>query len=93
VSSRDERLAENERAFRLGNERLKTVIGAAARNRAVPFICECTDDTCVDRVDLTLDEYLRVRSREDCFVIVSGHPRLPAEVVVEDNGRYQIVKK
>jgi hypothetical protein len=85
--------AENERAFKLGNQRLKTVIGETATNRPVPFIGECTDDTCVDRVDLTLDEYLRVRSREDCFVIFSGHPKLSAEVVVEDVARYQTVRK
>ena len=51
------------------------------------------DDTCLARVDLTLEEYEGIRNHENRFVIVHDHPRLPGERVVQENGSYQIVEK
>ena len=59
----------------------------------IPFLCECMDDTCLARVDLTLDEYEGIRRHENRFVIVHDHPTLSGERIVEENGPYQIVEK
>jgi hypothetical protein len=42
---------------------------------------------------LTLEEYGAVRSRENRFVIAHGHPTLPGERIVQENGSYQIVEE
>jgi hypothetical protein len=93
LNSREERLAENQRAFRTGNERLRGVLETAAGSEPVPFLCECMDDTCMARVELTLEEYGDVRTHDSRFLIVPDHPTLPGERVVQENGSYQIVEK
>jgi hypothetical protein len=87
------RLAENQRAFRIGNERMRDVLETTAGGEPIPFLCECTDDTCLARVDLTLEEYGAVRRHENRFVIVRDHATLPGERVVQENGSYQVVEK
>ena len=93
MDSREQRLAENQRAFRMGNERLRGALETTVGAEPIPFLCECMDDRCMARIDLTLDEYAGVRRRENRFVIARDHPTLPGERVVEENGAYQLVEK
>ena len=93
MSSQERRLAETQRAFRIGNERLRAALEATAAGEPIPFLCECMDDTCLARVDLTLEEYEAVRRHENRFVIVRDHPTLPGEKIVEENGFYQVTEK
>lgn len=93
MDTRQQRLAENQRAFRVGNERLRGVLEATAGDEPIPFLCECMDDTCVARVEVTLKDYEGIRAEESRFLIARDHPTLPGERVVRDNGRYQVVEK
>ena len=93
MTTREKRLVENQRAFRIGNERLKGALETTAGSESIPFLCECMDDTCLARVELTLEEYEGVRDHGNRFVIVHDHPTLPGERVVEENDSYQIVEK
>jgi hypothetical protein len=93
LDSRDNHLAETQRAFRIGNERMRGAVEAWAGGEPIPFFCECTDDTCMGRVDLTLDEYASIRTHENRFVILRDHPILPGERIVEENGLYQVTEK
>jgi hypothetical protein len=93
LSSREKRLAETQRAFRIGNERLRGALEATAGSEPIPFLCECTDDTCLARVDLTLEEYGAVRRHEHRFVMVRDHPTLLGERIVQENRSYQVVEK
>jgi predicted metal-binding transcription factor (methanogenesis marker protein 9) len=93
LDSRDQRLAENQRAFRIGNERLRGAVEARGGGEPVPFLCECIDDTCMGRVDLTLEEYGGIRRHENRFVLLRDHPTLPGERIVQDDGFHQVVEK
>jgi hypothetical protein len=93
LNSREQRFAENQRAFRIGNERLRRTLETTAGGESIPFLCECMDDTCMARVDLTLEAYAGIRTHENRFVIVRDHPTLAGERIVQDNGSYQIVEK
>jgi hypothetical protein len=93
LNSREKRLAENQRAFRIGNERLRGALETTDGGEPIPFLCECMDETCLARVDLTLEEYEGIRTHENRFVIVRDHPTLPRERVVQENGSYQVVEK
>jgi hypothetical protein len=93
LNSREQSLAENQRAFRIGNERLRGALKNTAGRVSIPFLCECMDDTCLARIDLTLEEYESIRTHESRFVIIPDHPTLPFERVVQENGSYQIVEK
>ena len=93
MNTREERLAENQRAFRLGNERLRSALERTASDGPIPFLCECMDETCTGRVDLTLDAYGDIRAHENRFLIIRDHPTLPRERVVQENTTYQVVEK
>ena len=93
MSSEEKRLAETQRAFRIGNERLRAALETTAGGEPIPFLCECMDDTCLARVDLTLEEYEAVRRHENRFMIVRDHRTLPGERIVEENGSYQVTEK
>jgi hypothetical protein len=93
LGSRDTYLAENQRAFRVGNDRLRGAVEARAGGEPVPFLCECTDDTCMARVDLTLEEYAGIRRHENRFVILRDHPTLAGERIVQEDGFHQVVEK
>lgn len=93
-SSRERRLVENEKLFRRANERLRERAERMIEpGEFVPFLCECIDEKCMDRIDLTLEDYERVRSDDEHFVIVPGHPRLDREKIVEEEHRFLIVSK
>jgi hypothetical protein len=72
---------------------LRAALETRAGGEPIPFLCECMDDTCLARVDLTLEEYEAVRRHENRFVIVRDHPTLPGERIVEENGFYQVTEK
>jgi hypothetical protein len=72
---------------------LRSALEARAGGEPIPFLCECMDDTCLARVDLTLEEYGAVRRHENRFVIVRDHPTLPGERIVQENSLYQVTEK
>jgi hypothetical protein len=96
-TSRDERVARNELAFRQANESLRTVFeGAVADDQpdeAFPFLCECGERLCTEVVPVSLEAYGQVRSHPARFVILPGHKQLDSEQVVESAQGYQVVEK
>jgi hypothetical protein len=91
MDERSARLATNEAIFRAGNERIDAI---APEGDTTPYICECGNDRCLERVQLEHGEYESVRSHPAQFFVVPGHEDLTAgEVVVEELGRYTIVEK
>ena len=47
-----------------------------------PFLCECSDMSCVARLELTLEEYEELRSHPGRYLTVPGH-EVAKSVVVE----------
>jgi hypothetical protein len=92
MDERSARLAENETIFRAGNERIDALVGSG--EGPVPYLCECGDPGCFERVLLTDAEYELVRARAARFFVVAGHEDLSAgEVVVEEQARCTIAEK
>ena len=89
----DERLAKNEILFRAVNERLDELGEAAPWSKKTDYLCECSDTSCIEIVELTQDEYERVRSRPTVFVVVPGHQRPEIEKVIEENEGFLLVEK
>jgi hypothetical protein len=93
VDERSARLAQNEATFRAGNELIEKAAGGGGEV-PVPYLCECGDETCFERVTLTVAEYEAVRSDPARFFVVPGHEDLTAgEVVVESFPSYAVVEK
>jgi hypothetical protein len=94
MTLQEDRMRENEELFRMANERLHEQIeGAAPGGRLVPFLCECADDLCMGRMEMTLDDYRRLRAEDEAFGVLPGHVAEHGEVVVRELDSYHVVRK
>jgi hypothetical protein len=96
MGSVEDRLARNEVLFRAINNRIREL---AARfdhlsDEELSFICECADETCVERVTLTPQQYDDVRALPARFVVIPGHEATPlVERIVFRSNDFVIVRK
>jgi hypothetical protein len=93
MTEQEMRIARTESLFRDVNERIAE---SAERFEAdsTEFVCECSDQTCTDRVEATLDEYQEVRADGTQFLLRPGHEDIRVERVVERRGtRHSVVQK
>lgn len=89
-----ERLLRNEVVFRRVNERLKELGEAfSVVSESAQFICECSDPACTEHVEMTLDEYERVRTHSARFFMMPTHEKGEIETVVLETDRYVVVQK
>jgi hypothetical protein len=97
VSASEERLSRNEAIFREINERTRSLQERFGpedpSTRYEQFLCECGDQMCVERVDLTASEYEFVRAEPSQFVLRPGHTIPRVERIVRENDRYVVVVK
>ena len=102
----DERLARqarNEALIRQVNERIEQLDKAAEEASLAPdaaffeFLCECGGDdgdfSCVEHIQMTIEEYEQVRSQDDRFAVYPGHEDEGLERVVARNERFVVVDK
>jgi hypothetical protein len=89
-----ERVARNDAAFRQANEAIEST-ALRLDIPDVPFICECADPGCSAIVQLTLEEYERVRSESTHFLTTPGHESSagPHARVVRRHPSYLVVEK
>ena len=94
MAGRDTRREENQKLFRLGNERLSSAVAdRVSAADVIPFLCECADEFCNGRVELSHEEWEGVVREHGHFVMVAGHPRSEGETVVGSLDRYDVVRK
>jgi hypothetical protein len=89
---RKERLARNESLFREVNERIGQISDHGSFE-PIEFLCECGEASCTETIPLSRSEYEQVRSDPLLFVIKPGHGTADVEAVVEEEARYEIVRK
>lgn len=94
MSLRQERREQNQRLFQEANRRLHDLVECRLPNlTSVSFLCECADEECVGRVEVTLPLWEDVSQRPNHFLIIDGHPGIEGEEVVESFGPYEVVEK
>ena len=94
MDERELRRADNESFFRDVNERLER--RAALNHEAAPgfaAVCECTHESCVDRIPISYADYERVRSDPRRFVVSPGHVDPAVEHIVDEHARFTVVEK
>lgn len=89
MDSSAERRARAQVIFRAGNEALRRAAGS--RDDALPFLCECSDETCFTRVPLVREEYEEVRAHPRRFVVALGHEG-EAQTVARRDG-YAVIER
>jgi hypothetical protein len=88
----EERRAENESTFRDANEQIRAAEPELNPPLArVPYLCECDDVHCTEPIRLTAEEYERVRTDGETFLIAPGHSSHGA--VIEEHEHYLVVRK
>lgn len=93
------RIARNEGLYRRVNEAIEEVSEDLEDRSWLPdggtieFHCECGDEGCEERVDMTAEEYEGVHRERDRFVVARGHHTPAIEAVVEEGDRYCVVDK
>ena len=94
MPTRNERREENQRQFQRLNQRLHDVVERQVPDATpVPFLCECADERCMGRVDVSPGQWQSVAERPNHFLIIAGHPRTEGEEIVDTLGPYEIVEK
>jgi hypothetical protein len=90
------RAARNQSLFREINERVKQLNDGFSMVLPVgEWICECADDTCVERIELSAQGYEVVRADGTHFIVApsDAHVYPDVERVTERTDRYWIVEK
>ena len=94
MTDRERRIAENESRFRQINERLEADLRRLPDDGApVGYVCECGRQACTQLVELTFEEYERVRGDPRHFAVVPGHELADVEDVLVATDRYAVVRK
>jgi len=96
MPSLEARLARNEVLFRAINEHIRELASRFEHlaEEELAFICECADETCVERVSLKTSQYDDVRAIPARFVVVPGHEATPlVERVIFRSSEFVIVRK
>jgi hypothetical protein len=86
-----EQLARNQ-VFREVNERLLEIAEPWSAG-SLPFQCECSLLECDQIILLARDEYERIRSSSNLFVIAPGHETPEVDRISEENERFALVQK
>ena len=91
---RERRAGKNQSLFRDVNERVNEVNKEHGLWVTLSdWICECADETCTERIELTPQQYERVREHPTQFIVTPSpeHVVFNVERVVEQRERYWIV--
>ena len=93
---RSARLARNQALYREVNERVRAI--NEAFDELLPlgeWLCECANTECLERLQLTHEEYENVRAEGNRFAVMPSKAHVFPEVedVVERHERYWVVEK
>jgi hypothetical protein len=93
TTDRERRLALNEAAFRVANERMRDWPERQGGEAPERFYCECAAIACHEHVLLTGRAYESVRADSSRFVVLPGHEIPDIETVVERHEGYLVIEK
>jgi hypothetical protein len=97
LDDRQVRAAKNQSLFREINERIQTL--NEGFSLVVPesgdWVCECANESCIELISLTPDEYEAVRAKPNRFFVKAeaAHCWPDVERIVERTDRYWVVEK
>jgi hypothetical protein len=93
AEERQRRIGRNEALFREVNERIERVSASLDATDTIGILCECGDESCTDKIDVSLATYERVRQEPTLFFVRPGHAKPDVERVVEQPEAYEVVRK
>jgi hypothetical protein len=88
-----ERLGANEAVFRKINEGIERGQWPGEEDAPVRFRCECAQLGCTELIELSVNDYERVRADPRHFIVLPGHERPEVEIVIDSQPGYAVVQK
>jgi hypothetical protein len=95
-NERERRVGENQALFRDVNERINALKEARSVWVTISeWVCECADETCAERIEMTAEEYEELRENPIHFAVTPGetHVAPEAERVIAKHERYWVIEK
>ena len=97
-ASTSRRQINAELAVRAANQRAKEAIEAHTPKEEqarlkIDFYCECSNESCQERISLTLEDYEKLHDEQSKFVIAPGHITPSIEKVTKTRRSLQVVDK
>ena len=94
MDERTRRIGMNEALFREINESLEELNERFSElDSGFVIVCECGDETCTDRINLSAVHYQELRADARQFAVVPGHEILDVEIVATRREGYNVVRK
>jgi hypothetical protein len=93
VDERGRRVGQNEALFRNVNEEVRDVGEAFAITGSLRMVCECGEQTCIEQIEVSGEEYEAIRADPTHFAIKPGHDVPDVETVVARHPGYWVVRK
>ena len=94
---RERRAGKNQSLFREVNERIEPLNQAFTmiNHRLNDFVCECANESCTDKIALSIEEYESVRATPNQFFVAPDDEHVwdDVERIVERRDRYWVVEK
>jgi len=106
-ASAEQRMIENEVVFRNRNERLRQNLADLKQMAAedgqesfmadmddrLAFYCECSDENCQKRLNISPDRFQEAHKRRNRFVVLPGHQVPQIEHIIVREPEYLVVEK
>jgi len=102
LDARRVRAAKNQSLLREVNERIEHLEAGQTRRsvfeemrlgKEIDLACECMDETCTERVTMTVGEYEELRSDSNMFFVRPGQDVREVEVILREESNYVVVRK
>jgi hypothetical protein len=81
-----------EDMFRKANESIAAKARELDMESPIPFLCECSDIRCLERVPLSVEEYDEARAAPQRYLTMTGH-EVDGAFVIEQDGHFALVEK
>ena len=89
TAERELRAAKKQMLFRSVNDRIREL--GEPSLAPVEFACECADETCLEKIPLTTQQFLAIESDRNRFIVLRGHELPDVEDVVAVRDGFLIV--
>jgi hypothetical protein len=88
-----EEAARNEAVFRDANEQIDGRRQELDIEGAAPYLCECEDPRCTQALQVTPEEYERVRRDSRTFLVAPGHDTSSGRILERHEGYWVALKE
>jgi hypothetical protein len=83
---------QTEDIFRSANERIAEKARELGWRSPIPFLCECSERLCFQRLELTIERYDVTRSHPQRYLVARGH-EVTGALLLEQDDRVAYVEK